>query len=186
MNPDGPDWSGLAWVLKTDGTCPCCGMPSYDVFSKIYDRMFSESVIGPILPNAELNASQGDIQTEDFCRFGDDRFVRALLTLSIQGAAEPMRLILWASLSIPSFERYILWLGEGGETPDRMPRWLMTRTPFSADIELFWLVPRPGRRWSDLVAQPAPPFDKLQKNGLAPIDVKIFLEDTGHDIRRRR
>ncbi|MBB96263.1 MAG: hypothetical protein CML68_16930 [Rhodobacteraceae bacterium] len=96
-----------------DRACPCCGRQFNGVFDIGFDHPDAWSH-GP-LPEGEAELAVGEDKLgTDLCRIGDDRFIRCLLSLPIQGSDEVFHFGIWALVPAPAFYSYLdACFGEG-------------------------------------------------------------------------
>ncbi|MDG3040411.1 DUF2199 domain-containing protein [Roseicyclus marinus] len=101
---DDPRWSRL---LGQSGACRCCGM----AFNGLFDVQYSAPEAWPHGDEPEDNAAivrdDADCLTEDFCRLGNYRFVRANLLLRIRDTGQSFGFGVWATVRPEVFEQAI-------------------------------------------------------------------------------
>ena len=96
------------WAAIFDGTatCPCCNARLLDLLSLAYAG--PEAWIGTKPPedNDVFFNAKGDVLTHDFCRIGDQHFVRAVMLLPFHGMDSCLILGIWVHLEKPCFDRF--------------------------------------------------------------------------------
>ncbi|MDX8353260.1 DUF2199 domain-containing protein [Cognatiyoonia sp. IB215182] len=182
---DDPRWS---LISGQQSKCPCCGEDSATLLSLAYDRPDPFPSDAPGHQNAMLNATDGDILTEDFCRMGEYRFVRCVLEFPLRGLDDDLVLGVWGSLSVGNFGKYVdrFDSGDQAELGD-MFSWLMNAVPRDRRQPVkMVMVPRDGRQRPQLYfSDEADLMYPLQQNGLSYDELADLLQGYGHDLRAK-
>lgn len=182
---DDPRW---LFLQQEEWTCKSCdqthrGLPDLafrNPSGKVFDDLEKRG-------NSEFTAS-GDILTEDLCRYDDDYYVRALLSIPILGADDRFAFGVWSTLSAENFGIYLDGFNTGVYS-DEGPwfSWLGNRLPQdppeTQGIKCS-LHPQPGRKRPEiLIEDPDHPLFGLQRNGASLDQILDILAQCGHDIR---
>ena len=98
----------LARMLASARQCRCCGATFAQLLSLTCDRpdVCPDDLV--VQDNSAVLSDLGDVLTEDFCRLGDLRFVRAVLAVPLADSRGAEFLLgTWASLSEDDFDAYL-------------------------------------------------------------------------------
>lgn len=173
-------------MLTSPRQCRCCGATFAQLLSLTCDRPDICPDDMELEDNSALLATKGDILTEDFCRLGELRFVRAVLAIPLADSrGEEFLLGTWASLGREDFEAYLDHF-ELRETEDlgSRPAWLANAIPPDmAQPAACMLEMRPEGQYPELmVSETAHPLHALQKNGAELEELLELLYAYGHDL----
>ena len=176
----------LARMLTSTRTCRCCGATFAQLLSLSCDRPDSCPDDLVVQDNSAVLTDRGDVLTEDFCRIGDLRFVRAVLALPIE-ASRGAEFILgtWASLSVDDFDAYLdLFEMREMESLGSRPAWLANAIPPESGAPVACMLHmRPEGEYPELqVSEPNHPLAGLQQNGLQLEELLELLYAYGHDL----
>lgn len=166
-----------------DRECPCCGQH----FNGIFDIGFGHPDIWPhasLAPGQDEEVQVGEDKLgTDLCRLGEDRFIRCLLPLPIQGSDEVFNFGVWASVKPENFYLYIdACFGEAEF--DGCFAWLMNSLPGLAHEEFVACDLRPGPEGERprLYAHDGP-VQAAQENGISFDHLLDIYAASGTDIR---
>ncbi len=176
----------LARMLTSPRQCRCCGATFAQLLSLSCDRPDICSEDMEVEDNSAVLATRGDILTEDFCRLGDLRFVRAVLAIPLNGTrGEEFILGTWASLSRDDFDAYLdlFEMRETDKLGDR-PAWLANAIPPDMPLPAGCMLEmRPGGQYPELkVTEQNHPLYPLQKDGAELEELLELLYAYGHDL----
>ncbi|AUQ69958.1 hypothetical protein MACH17_25290 [Phaeobacter inhibens] len=176
----------LARMLGSQRQCRCCGATFAQLLSLSCDRpdVCPEDMF--VHDNTAISAQAGDVLTEDFCRLGKLRFVRAVLAVPLADTrGEEFILGTWARLSQEDFEAYLDRF-EMQETEDLGSKraWLANAIPpdGSESVEAM-LHMRPEGQYPELqISEPDHPLYNLQMVGAQLEELLGLLYAYGHDL----
>lgn len=183
-------------MLSSTRQCRCCGGTFEQLLSLTCDRpdICPEDVT--VQDNVALFATHGDVLTEDYCRIGELRFVRAVLAIPIQNSSEQEFILgTWASLSQDDFDDFV----DMFETQDHdmtsnstakltatssRPAWLSNALPIGTSGPIACMLhPRPEGEYPELhVAEPLHELAVYQNLGASLEDLLHILSAYGHDL----
>jgi hypothetical protein len=165
-----------------DYRCSCCGRTMPGVYDLGFDHPDS-------WPHGHLADTDGDeLQVGDdklspeLCRYGDHRFIKAILTLPIRGSDDAINLAVWASLTPENFYAYLDHCFDGAEFAG-CEAWLMNDLPgFEGDPIACALTPGPDDQRPALTAKDGP-LQAAQTNGISFDDLLEIYADFDDDLR---
>lgn len=176
----------LARMLGSQRQCRCCGATFAQLLSLSCDRpdICPDDMF--VHDNTALNAQTGDILTEDFCRLGDLRFVRAVLAVPLADTrGEEFILGTWARLEREDFDAFIerFEIGETEELGSRRAELANAIPPDGTPGIEAMLHMRPEGQYPDLqVSDPQHPLYNLQMVGAQLEELLSLLYAYGHDL----
>lgn len=176
----------LARLLTSSRTCRCCGATFAQLLSLTCDRpdICPDDLV--VQDNSAVLASDGDVLTEDFCRLGDLRFVRAVLALPLASSrGEEFLLGTWANLSAEDFDNYLnLFDLRETESLGSRPAWLANAIPPEGGKPIACMLHmRPEGEYPELqVSETNHPLSLMQHNGATLEDILELLHAYGHDL----
>lgn len=118
------------WKRFNDDTraCPCCGR----MFSGIYDIGFDHPAAWPHPERGDqpfVKAGEDQL-SPDLCRLGETRYLRAVVTLPVQGADEAVLITPWVEVPAPLFYAYLdSWDDASAPLPPESPVLLANDLP---------------------------------------------------------
>lgn len=173
-------------MLTSARRCRCCGATFAQLLSLSCDRPDHCPEDMVVQDNSAILAQSGDVLTDDFCRIGDLRFVRAVLAIPVANSrGEEFVLGTWANLGIDDFEAYLDHLDmQDLESLGSRPAWLSNAIPPDTEGPVACMLHmRPEGQYPDLqVSEPNHPLATLQTVGAQMEDVLELLHAYGHDI----
>lgn len=180
---DDPRWSRL---MGHSGACRCCGME----FKGLFDVHYGAPDAWPQSEACERNAAilddGADRLTEDFCRLGAHRFVRATLLLPVSDTGQSFGFGVWATVRPDIFDAAIdhFDAGEQGQI-GAVFSWLSNTLPEApARPARGQLIFHDGRiRPSFHLNDADNPFTKEQVSGIDLDRVLDLYALTGTDLR---
>lgn len=176
----------LARMLTSARQCRCCGATFAQLLSLGCDRpdLCPEDLV--VQDNSAILAQSGDVLTDDFCRLGDLRFIRAILALPIANSGgEEFTFGTWANIGADDFETYIDLLDlQDTESMGSRPAWLANAIPpETASPVACMLHMRPEGQYPDLqISEPNHPLTTLQTAGAQLEELLELLFAYGHDL----
>lgn len=173
-------------MLTSSRQCRCCGGTFAQLLSLSCDRPDICPDDLPVQDNTAIFATRGDVLTEDFCRLGELRFVRAVLAIPLVGT-DDVEFILgtWAGLSADDFDAYMdLFELRETESMGSRPAWLSNALPFGAPGPVACMLhPRPDGEYPELqVAEVNHDIAGMQNLGLGLEELLEILHAYGHDL----
>ncbi|MGR3758830.1 DUF2199 domain-containing protein [Roseobacteraceae bacterium NS-SX3] len=173
-------------MLTSPRQCRCCGATFAQLLSLTCDRPDICPDDMPVQDNSAVLAERGDILTEDFCRLGELRFVRAVLAVPLADSrGEEFLLGTWASLSPEDFETYLdLFDMQETESMGSRPAWLANAVPPGLSTPAACMLHmRPAGQYPELqVSETSHPLAALQSQGAALEELLEMLYAYGHDL----
>ncbi len=173
-------------MLTSARSCRCCGATFAQLLSLSCDRpdVCPDDLV--VQDNSAVLSLRGDVLTEDFCRLGDLRFVRAVLALPLEaGRGAEFLLGTWASLGQDDFDAYLdLFEMREMESMGSRPAWLANAIPPDAAAPVACMLHmRPEGEYPELqVSEPNTQLARLQQNGLQLEEFLELLHAYGHDL----
>lgn len=166
-----------------DRTCPCCGQQ----FNGVFDLGFDHPSAWPHEPRNEAPyVKVGDDQlSPDLCRQGEDRFIRAVISLAIQGSDEVFHMTPWAQVSPEAFYAYLESF-EGRDAPsiEECPAQLANTLPgFENDPALPVLLHFPNEEARPSALAQTGALQAAQKKGISFDQLLDIYAAFGQDIR---
>lgn len=161
-------------------TCPCCGR----MFSGVYDIGFDHPAAWPHAERGEepFVKEGADQLSPDLCRMGEARYLRAVLTLPIQGADEAVHITPWAEVSADVFYAYLeTWDDPNAPLPPASPAMLANDLPDLSATALSLHFPARDQR-PVLVANDGP-LAQAQNDGISFDALLDLYAACGDDIR---
>lgn len=158
-------------------TCSCCGQ----VHEGIPDLAFAHPHQYHVLAEAERADAMCN---EDFCRIGNDGFIRGVLRIPVHGLNRYFGYGVWVSLSAEHFQRYAATFDEPAvEQGNSWFGWLCNRIPGYPDTLLLKthvrLRPHPDR--PDVELEPTDhPLALEQHRGISERRLQEILETNRH------
>ncbi|MBT8475301.1 MAG: DUF2199 domain-containing protein [Alphaproteobacteria bacterium] len=186
---DDPRWQRLN---NPHFQCPCCGERHAGLFDIAFDHPDPFAMPeGGVQPNSALPATTGDILTEDFARFGEHRFVRAVLPMTLAGTGPGPDLVqfsfgVWATLAPENFDAMV----EAFDSRDQSHlgpyfSWLMNKLPGASNTppKCTMYPQKDGQRPVLLLEDDTHPFYAAQDSAITLDEVLDLYALIGHDIR---
>ncbi|WP_416368652.1 DUF2199 domain-containing protein [Tritonibacter mobilis] len=176
----------LARMLSSTRQCRCCGATFAQLLSLSCDR--PDIVPGDLelQDNTAVFATEGDVLTEDFCRFGTLRFLRAVLAIPLADSrGEEFILGTWAGVSEEVFNEYLdLFELRETESMGSRPAWLSNQIPPDSNGPLACMLHmRPDGQYPELqVSEVNHDLARMQELGLNLEELLTFLHAYGHDL----
>lgn len=103
-------------LLATDALhCGCCGVNFKELLSIGYSA--PEDWPHPIdkQDNHVVDLKHGDFLTQDLCKLGERRFVRAVMPLPLVGLDIPFLVGIWVEITVTDFEIFVATLPSGNQ-----------------------------------------------------------------------
>ena len=176
----------LARMLSSSRQCRCCGGTFAQLLSLSCDRPDIVPADLQVQDNTAIFVSEGDVLTEDFCRFGSLRFLRAVLAIPLADSrGEEFILGTWAGVSEDVFDEYLdLFELREGESMGSQPAWLSNQIPPESGGPLACMLHmRPEGQYPELqVSEPNHPLATLQHAGAQLEELFELLHTYGHDL----
>lgn len=176
----------LARMLNSARQCRCCGATFAQLLSLSCDRPDIVPADLPVQDNTALFVTEGDVLTEDFCRFGTLRFLRAVLAVPIADTAgEEFILGTWAGVSEDVFDEYLdLFELRETEAMGSVPAWLSNQIPPESGGPLACMLHmRPEGQYPELqVSEVNHDLARMQELGIGLEELLGFLHSYGHDL----
>ncbi|NIZ15229.1 DUF2199 domain-containing protein [Phaeobacter sp. HF9A] len=176
----------LARMLSSSRQCRCCGGTFAQLLSLSCDR--PDIVPGDleVQDNAAVFATDGDVLTDDFCRFGQLRFLRAVLAIPVADSrGEEFILGTWAGVSEDVFDEYLgLFELRETEAMGSCPAWLSNQIPPESGGPLACMLHmRPEGQYPELqVSEVNSDLARMQELGVGLEELLGFLYAYGHDL----
>lgn len=170
------------WRRFNDETraCPCCGRR----FAGVYDIGFDHPSTWPHAERGEAPfVKEGaDQLSPDLCRIGETRFLRAVLSLPIQGSEEAVHITPWTEVSADVFYAYLdTWDDPNAPLPPASPVLLANDLPDLTATALSLHFPTRDQR-PVLVANDGP-LAQAQREGISFDALLDLYAAFGDDIR---
>ncbi|TNJ42758.1 DUF2199 domain-containing protein [Phaeobacter sp. B1627] len=176
----------LARMLSSSRQCRCCGATFAQLLSLSCDRPDICPADMPVQDNTAVFATDGDVLTEDFCRFGSLRFLRAVLAIPLADTGgEEFILGTWAGVSEDVFDDYLdLFELREIESMGSRPAWLSNQIPPESGGPLACMLHmRPEGEYPELqVSEVNHDLARMQELGLDLDDLLGVLHAYGHDL----
>ncbi|WP_293573230.1 DUF2199 domain-containing protein [Phaeobacter sp.] len=173
-------------MLSSQRQCRCCGATFAQLLSLSCDRpdICPDDLL--VQDNSALNAEKGDILTEDFCRLGELRFIRAVLAIPLTDArGEEFILGTWARLEQSDFDAFLerFEMGDAEELGSQRAELANAIPPEGAPAVAAMLHMRPEGQYPDLqISDPQNPLYNLQMIGANLEELLSLLFAYGHDL----
>ena len=137
--------------------------------------------------NATLWAHNGDVLTEDLCKFGEFNFVRCNLPLPLAGIDHTYRLGVWATLKNADFESYLETFDQGKQAHlGPLVSWLgnsiFPNTPLPIEGSLVFFDGRVRPHF--YVYEDKHPIAVMQDNGITFEQLAEIYQMAGQDIQK--
>ncbi len=181
-------------MLSSTRQCRCCGGTFEQLLSLTCDRPDICPEEMTVQDNVALFATHGDVLTEDYCRIGEMRFVRAVLAIPIQESGEQEFILgTWASLGQDDFDDFVdmfemqerdISLNTELTGTSSRPAWLSNALPIGNSGPIACMLhPRPEGEYPELhVAEPLHALAIYQNLGASLEDLLQILSAYGHDL----
>ena len=163
-------------------TCPCCGRQ----FSGVYDLGFDHPADWPHGERGDQPfVKQGmDQLSPDLCRFGDNRLLRAILSLPIQGANEDIHITPWVQVSPETFYAYLdTWDDPNAPLPAPTEALLANDLPTIAEHGTPVLLNFTSRDGRPTISAPSAPLSDTLSTGISFDTLLDLYAACGDDIR---
>jgi len=176
----------LARMLISARQCRCCGATFAQLLSLSCDRpdLCPEDFV--VQDNSAILAQTGDVLTDDFCRLGDLRFVRAVLAIPLaDGDGQEFILGTWANLGAEDFDAYLDLLDmQETESLGSRPAWLANAIPPDSGTPIACMLHmRPEGQYPELqISEPNHALSTLQHAGAQLEELFELLHTYGHDL----
>jgi len=173
-------------MLTSSRQCRCCGATFAQLLSLSCDRpdQCPEDLV--VQDNSAVLAQTGDVLTDDFCRIGDLRFVRAVLAIPLADSdGQEFILGTWANLGVEDFDAYLDLLDmQETESLGSRPAWLANAIPPDNGPPVACMLHmRPEGQYPELqVSEPNNPLAPLQNQGAQLEELFELLHTYGHDL----
>lgn len=175
----------LARLLSSRRKCRCCGSTFCDLLSLEYDRPDGCPPELPKLDNSVFLMERGDVLTEDLCRVGEHRFIRAVLVLPLGEGEHEMVIGVWCAISPVHFDQYLDMMDDGPVPGDEtFPAWMSNAVPPDGNIPLacqLHLLPGDQRPEVELTEK-GHDLTRMQKTGMSFTDVLGLIYRYNHDL----
>ena len=166
-----------------DRVCPCCDAQYNGVFDLGFDH---PSTWPHEARNDAPYVKVGDDQlSPDLCRQGEDRFIRVVVSLAIQGSDDVFHMTPWAQLSSDAFYAYLASF-DGQDAPgiEECPAQLANILPgFESDGPLPVMLHIPDAQPRPTVVAQSGPLQDAQRNGISFDQLLDIYAAFGQDIR---
>lgn len=176
----------LARMLTSARQCRCCGATFAQLLSLSCDRpdVCPDDLV--VQDNSAVLEERGDVLTEDFCRYGKLRFVRAVLALPLADSRGAEFLLgTWASLNEDDFDAYLdLFDMRETESMGSRPAWLANAIPPESGAPVACMLHmRPEGEYPELqVSESNNALARLQQTGVQLEELLELLYAYGHDL----
>ncbi|KPD12516.1 DUF2199 domain-containing protein [Phaeobacter sp. 11ANDIMAR09] len=173
-------------MLTSSRQCRCCGATFAQLLSLSCDRpdLCPDDLV--VQDNSAILAQTGDVLTDDFCRLGDLRFVRAVLAIPLaDSGGQEFILGTWANLGVEDFDTYLDLLDmQETESMGSRPAWLANAMPSDNGAPVACMLHmRPEGQYPELqVSEPNHSLATLQHTGAQLEDLFELLHSYGHDL----
>ncbi|NIZ59420.1 DUF2199 domain-containing protein [Sedimentitalea sp. CY04] len=173
-------------MLTSPRQCRCCGATFAQLLSLACDRPDLCPEDTPQQDNSVINAEEGDVLTDDFCRIGSLHFLRCILTVPLIGSADDEFILgTWASVSPEDFVDYQDMLDMAGtEGLGKRPAWLSNTIPpgIGEPVAGMLDIRTPGQYPELQISDASHPLYTLQRNGAELEEMFELLHSYGHDL----
>ncbi len=163
-------------------SCPCCDRQ----FAGIYDIGFDQPSDWPHAQRGEAPfVKEGEDQlSPDLCRQGENRYLRAVLTLPVQGADESVLISPWVMVASETFYAYLeTWDNAAADLPGPAQATLANDLPGFATAGEAVTLDFSARDTRPTVGAMAGPLHQALTSGISFDQLLDLYAECGDDIR---